>query len=80
MELNVDMIDQEQFLMPVGEQESNEVNEEIGSSRSAFLITTEPRQDTTQPRQDTTQQSNLITSTDSFGHVLVMDNIDFNVR
>ena len=70
-ELNVDIIE-EQDLMSVDEQETNEMNGEADSSRS--LVTTESRQDTSQLDL---QQSN---SADSFGYVEVIDNIDFNVR
>ena len=73
-ELDVDIIE-EQYLMSVDEQETNEVNEEVDSSRS--LVTTESRQDTSQLDL---QQSNSVTSADSFGYVEVIDNIDFNVR
>ena len=75
-ELDVDIIE-EQYLMSVDEQETNEVNEEVDSSRS--LVTTESRQDTSQLAIDL-QQSNSVTSADSFGYVEVIDNIDFNVR
>ena len=66
LEFDGDDIIEEQDQMPVDEEETNEVNEVVGSSRSVFSSATESRQHTT---------LNSVTSTDDFGYVLVMDNI-----
>ena len=68
MESNDDDVIEEQDWMPVDDEETNKVNEAVGSSRTVLSNNTEP----------TTSQA--VASADGFGYVLVMDNIDLNVR
>ena len=73
MESNNDGVIEEQDWMPVDE-ETNKVNEAVGSSRTVLSNNTEPRQTTSQ------EHLNSGASADGFGYVLVMDNNDLNVR
>ena len=74
MESNDDDVIEEQDRMPVDDEETNKINEAVGSSRTVLSNNTEPRQTTSQ------EHLNSVASADSFGYVLVMDNIDLNVR